>query len=108
MVSSIPNNPDQLLPRVPTATALTEAGFPIAPATLATMATRGGGPPYQSFGVKPLYRWGDAIAWAQARLGAPRCNTSEADATDRAISQPHRRGRPSKAQARTESTRAAP
>ena len=47
--------------------------------TLATKATRGGGPPYQKFGSRALYRWGDALLWAKERLSAPRCSTSEGD-----------------------------
>jgi hypothetical protein len=82
MPTSIPTDPDALLPREHTAAALRESGFPITRATLATKATRGGGPPYRLFGVKPLYRWGDALAWAQARLSAPRCSSSEGDAID--------------------------
>ena len=61
--------------------ALTKAGYPIKSKTLATMATRGGGPPYRLFGRRALYRWGDSLQWAQRRLSAPRCTTSEADAT---------------------------
>jgi hypothetical protein len=76
----IPNSSDALLPRARTAEALTEAGYPIKPATLATMGTRGGGPPFQLFGRKPLYRWGDSLAWAKGRLSEPRRSTSEADA----------------------------
>ena len=49
------------------------------------MATRGGGPPYQIFGRWPLYRWGDALAWAEARLSQPRRSTSEADAQRQAL-----------------------
>ena len=45
------------------------AGFPVKPKTLATKASRGGGPPYQLFGPRILYRWGDALKGAQARLG---------------------------------------
>ncbi len=67
---SVPESPDALLPRAPTATALTAAGFPVSHATLATKATRGGGPPYKLFGRKPLYRWGDALAWAQSCLNS--------------------------------------
>ena len=66
-----------LLRRAACAEALTEAGFPVSAKTLATKATRGGGPPYHSFGRIVLYRWGDALAWAEARLGAPRRTTSE-------------------------------
>jgi hypothetical protein len=72
-------NPDALLTRSATAAALTAAGFPIKSATLATKATRGGGPPYRLFGTRPLYRWADAIAWARSRLSAPIGSTSEAD-----------------------------
>ena len=71
------DNPDALLTRTATATALTAAGYPVKPATLATKASRGGGPPYRLFGVRPLYRWGDALTWAQSRLSAPQCSTSE-------------------------------
>jgi hypothetical protein len=42
--------PDTLLRRKATAEALTAAGFPTAEKTLATKATRGGGPPYRKYG----------------------------------------------------------
>ena len=71
-------HPDTLLRREQLATALTEAGFPVRTATLATKATRGGGPPYRNFGRIPLYRWGDALTWAAGRLSLPRSSTSEA------------------------------
>jgi hypothetical protein len=74
---SIPQNEDTLLNRSDTAAALTEVGFPIKAATLATRATRGGGPPYQKFGRTALYKWADAVAWARSRLSAPVRNTSE-------------------------------
>jgi hypothetical protein len=76
----IPENPDARLTRNATAAALTAAGFPIKAATLATKATRGGGPPYQRFGCRPLYRWADALRWAQSRLSPPIGSTSELDA----------------------------
>jgi hypothetical protein len=76
----IPPNPDTLLTRDQTAAALAAVGFPMKPKTLATKASRGGGPPYQLFGPRVLYRWGDALKWARARLSAPRCSTSEGDA----------------------------
>ncbi len=75
----IPNHPDALLRRKDAAVALTSAGFPVAVSTLATQATRGGGPPFQLFGRYPLYRWGDCLSWAQARLSAPRTSTSAGD-----------------------------
>ena len=67
-----------LLGRADAAKALTAAGFPVSPATLATKATRGGGPRYRLFGRRPLYRWGDALEWAHGRLSEPVSNTSEA------------------------------
>ncbi len=74
------NDLDTLRDRKTTAENLTSAGFPVSPATLATMATRGGGPRYQLFGRKPLYRWGDALEWAKGRLSKPIRSTSEAEA----------------------------
>jgi hypothetical protein len=79
MTNAIPNCADSLLRRKQTAAALTEAGFPITEATLATKAARGGGPPFRSFGRIPLYRWGDTLAWAYDRLSPPRRSSSEAD-----------------------------
>src|SRR4029077_2885859 len=72
---------DILLNRADVALALSEAGFPVSAATLATKAVRGGGPPYQLFGRRPLYRWGAALEWARGRLSRPVTNTSEARAT---------------------------
>ena len=71
----IPSNPDALLRRAATAEALTEAGYPTSAATLATMVVRGGGPVYRCYGRIPLYRWSDALAWAQNRMSAPRYAT---------------------------------
>jgi hypothetical protein len=75
----IPENPDALLRRKILAEALTEAGFPTASATLASQATRGGGPPFRLYGRIPLYRWADALEWAKSRLSGPFQNTSERD-----------------------------
>jgi hypothetical protein len=79
MTHSIPNNTDALLTRDRTAEALTEAGYPIKAKTLATKATRGGGPPFSKFGPRVLYRWADALAWARGRLTEARHSTSEQD-----------------------------
>jgi hypothetical protein len=76
----VPSDPETLLNRQDTAAALTSIGYFTSPATLATKATRGGGPPFRKFGRKPLYRWGDSLAWAEARLTPPMRTTSEADA----------------------------
>jgi len=83
MTFSVPNNPDARLTRSATAAALTAAGYPVKAATLATKATRGGGPPYRVFGARPLYVWRDALAWAESRLSEPRRSTSDHDAGKR-------------------------
>jgi hypothetical protein len=77
--SVVPTDPNALLTRDGTATALTASGYPISKATLATMATRGGGPPYQRWGPRAMYRWGTSLVWAQARLSEPIRSTSELD-----------------------------
>lgn len=68
---------DALLDRATTADALTRSGFKTSHATLATMASRGGGPPYELWGRKPLYRWGNALAWARSRLTPPARSSNE-------------------------------
>ncbi len=75
-----PDDPEARLTRRAAAAALTAAGFPTAGASLATLASRGGGPVYRRYGPRALYRWGDLIQWAESRLTAPRRSTSEADA----------------------------
>ena len=67
----IPTDPNTRLNRRDTAVALNEAGFPIAEQTLATKASRGDGPAYYKFGARVLYRWGDALEWAESRLSPP-------------------------------------
>ncbi len=69
--------PDTLLRRREAAEALTAAGYKTAPATLATMASRGGGPPHRLFGRVPLYRLADLMAWAESRCTPARISTSE-------------------------------
>lgn len=76
----LPEDTGTLLRRKPVAEALTAFGYPVSDKTLATYATRGGGPPYRLFGRIPLYRWGDALAWAEGRCTSLRHSTSEADA----------------------------
>ena len=80
MATGVPENVDALLTRDAVAIALTAAGYPVKAKTLSTKATRGGGPPFRHFGKFVLYRWADALAWAEGRLSSPRCSTSEADA----------------------------
>ena len=76
-VTAIPENPDALLTRAQNAAALTAAGYPVAVATLNTMATRGGGPEFSHFGPRVLYRWGTSLKWARDRLSKPVSSTSE-------------------------------
>jgi hypothetical protein len=83
MAGLIPDDLDALLTRVDCAAALSEAGFPTSPKTLATKASRGGGPPFRRWGSKPLYPWGSSLSWAMERLGPPMRSTSEADAWKR-------------------------
>ena len=64
-------DPNALLTRKQTADALTDVGFPVAEATLATKASRGGGPPFKTFGSRALYRWSAALGWAKRRLASP-------------------------------------
>jgi hypothetical protein len=72
--------PNDRLTRNQLAAALTDIGLPIAPATLAAMAVRGDGPPFQVWGRRPLYSWESSLAWAQGRLNAPRRHQPHGDA----------------------------
>jgi hypothetical protein len=79
-MSNISDDLEARYDRATTAQKLTEAGFPVAKKTLETLASRGGGPLFQKFGSKPLYRWGDALDWARSRLSKPVRTTSELEA----------------------------
>jgi hypothetical protein len=70
-------SPATKLSRKECADALTQAGYKTSPRTLATKATRGGGPPYQKWGSRAIYTWGPSLGWAEARLSAARFSTSE-------------------------------
>jgi hypothetical protein len=65
-------DPEDLLTREQTAAALTAAGYRVKEKTLATKASRGGGPPYHLFNGRAVYRWGSALAWARSSMDAPR------------------------------------
>jgi hypothetical protein len=56
---------------------LTDQGYRIAPATLAKLACVGGGPVFETWGRRPLYREADLLAWAQSRTTGPRRSTSD-------------------------------
>jgi hypothetical protein len=70
-------NPDTLLDRPATAQALTSRGFKTRQSTLASMASRGGGPIFRKYGQRVVYKWADALSWAQSRLSDPVASTSE-------------------------------
>jgi hypothetical protein len=72
-------DPETLLRRRAVAKALSDVGFPTSPATLATLACRGNGPPFQRYGRIPLYQWGSTLEWARSRLGPLMRSTSEID-----------------------------
>ena len=78
MPATIPEDPDTLLTRSEMVGALNHLGFKTTVATQATLASRGGGPTFELWGRKPLYRWGASLAWARNRLRPPRRSTSEA------------------------------
>lgn len=59
---------------------LRKHGIPIAHATLAKMATVGGGPAMQHSGRIPLYHVDDLDSWAAERLSAPVRSTAERNA----------------------------
>jgi hypothetical protein len=68
---------ERLLDRKEAALFLTSRGFKTAPATLAKLACLGGGPVFESFGRRPLYREVDLLAWAEAKTTGPRRSTSD-------------------------------
>ena len=78
MTSVVPDDPGTFITREQAAVALTACGFPIKPKTLAKLASDGG-PPYQLFGARVLYRWGDLLAWARSRMTPPRRGVPEQD-----------------------------
>jgi hypothetical protein len=68
---------EQRLDRREAAAFLTARGYRTAPATLAKLACIGGGPTFESFGRRPLYREVDLLAWARAKTTGPRRSTSD-------------------------------
>jgi hypothetical protein len=65
------------LDRKEAASFLTSHGYRTAPSTLAKLACIGGGPVFESFGRRPLYREVDLLAWAAAKTTGPRRSTSD-------------------------------
>jgi len=50
---------------------LTSLGYRTAPATLTKLRCIGGGPQFETFGHRPLYRESDLLAWVAARTIRP-------------------------------------
>jgi len=71
---------DTMFTREKAAAALSDLGYPVSKATLATLASRSGGPRYCRFGKRVLYRWADLVDWSKARCGPTVRTTSELDA----------------------------
>ena len=69
-------DPEQRLDRREAAAFLTRLGYRTAVATLAKLATIGGGPKYERFGRRPVYRVADLKAWINDRTSAPTHSTS--------------------------------
>jgi hypothetical protein len=68
---------ERRLTRTEAAAFLTERGYRVAYATLNKYATVGGGPVFESFGRRPLYKPADLLAWVASKTTAPRRHTSE-------------------------------
>jgi hypothetical protein len=70
-------NSERKLGRKDAAQFLTDLGYKTAPATLAKLACVGGGPPFESFGRRPLYEPEFLLAWARSRSTGIRQSTSD-------------------------------
>jgi hypothetical protein len=70
-------DPAARLSRAQAAEALTRNGYQTAYATLSCLATRGGGPPFEKFGPRVIYRWSDLLDWAKNRTSKPVRSASE-------------------------------
>jgi hypothetical protein len=94
--------PDTRFTRLQLAKVLTAFGFPTSPGALSTLASRGGGPPYDRYGRYSTYRWGPSISWARERCKPAGASTSERDV---ARAKPQRDVAPSKPQRGCAATR---
>jgi len=64
------------LTRAESAEYLTAQGLPTPKGTLQKLASVGGGPRYQIWGNRVLYKPSDLMDWAASRLSEPRFSTS--------------------------------
>jgi hypothetical protein len=72
-----PPDMERRLNRTEAATFLTERGYTVAPTTLSKYVVCGGGPAYEKFGRRPLYRPSELLAWVASKTTGPRRHTSE-------------------------------
>jgi hypothetical protein len=70
-------DPGTFLTRYQLAETLEQCGISVSYDTLATKATRGGGPPFRIFGKSAVYQWADVVAWVLETMGEPARTTSE-------------------------------
>ena len=68
---------EQYLSRREASEYLKRQGLPVAATTLAKMVTTGGGPSFQRLGRNAVYTASGLDAWATARLGTARANSSQ-------------------------------
>jgi hypothetical protein len=68
---------ERRLTRTEAAAFLSERGYRVAYATLNKYATVGGGPIFESFGRRPLYKPSSLLEWVKSRTTRPRRSTSE-------------------------------
>ena len=68
---------EPLLTRAQAAEYLERIGAPVAHATLAKLASIGGGPRFRRFGRKPVYAAADLDAWVAGRMTESATSTSE-------------------------------
>jgi hypothetical protein len=75
----IPPKPDTILRRADLPEASRhELGFVFPKRQAATLASRGGGPPYVIVGGVAYYRWADFVEWVRSRMSKPRTTAVEA------------------------------
>ncbi len=68
---------ERRLTRAEAAEFLSSRGFRVASSTLNKYASVGGGPAFESFGRKPLYKPADLLRWAAGKTARARFSTSE-------------------------------
>lgn len=73
----ISNDDERRLSRAEAAAFLSERGYRVAYATLNKYASIGGGPVFESFGRRPLYRPSNLLTWAVQKSSGPRRSTSD-------------------------------